>query len=158
VHEVLHGRCDPRFEKVADALAEKITRGEEVGAAIDIDIELVVGMWGGHADTAKAVQWAQDTIVDVFSSTKYVTALAGLMPIDRGLVDASAPVADYWPEFAANSKQHIEFRHRLSHRSGLSGWDLPFTNEDMYEWDESTAAVAAQAPWRDQGTHRATTR
>ncbi len=154
MHDVLQGHCDPRFDKVAEALADEITRGEEVGAAIAIDIdgELVVDMWGGHADAAKTMPWREDTIVNVFSSTKNITALAGLMLIDRGLVDASAPVADYWPEFAANGKQHIEFRHLLSHSSGLSGWDLPFTSEDMYDWAKSTAALAAQAPWWEPGT------
>lgn len=154
MHEVLHGHCDARFDKVAEALAEEITNGEEVGAAIAIDIggELVVDIWGGHADAAKTVPWGEDTIVNVFSSTKNITALAGLMLIDRGLVEPSAPVADYWPEFAANGKQDIEFRHLLSHSSGLSGWDLPFTAEDMYDWDKSTAALAAQAPWWEPGT------
>ena len=154
MNEVLQGHCDPRFDKVAEALAEEITGGEEVGAAIAIDIdgELVVDIWGGYADAAKTVPWAQDTIVNVFSSTKNITALAGLMLIDRGLVEATAPVAKYWPEFAANGKQDIEFRHLLSHSSGLSGWDLPFTNEDMYDWDKSTAALAAQAPWWEPGT------
>ena len=52
MHEVLQGHCDPRFDKVAEALADEITSGEEVGAsiAIDIDGEIVVDMWGGHAD------------------------------------------------------------------------------------------------------------
>lgn len=154
MHEVLQGHCDPRFDRVAEALADEITHGGEVGAtiAIDIDGELVVDIWGGHADAAQTVPWREDTIVNVFSSTKNVTALAGLMLIDRGLVVASAPVANYWPEFAANGKQHIEFRHLLSHSSGLSGWDLPFTNEDMYDWEKSTAALAAQAPWWEPGT------
>jgi CubicO group peptidase (beta-lactamase class C family) len=61
-------------------------------------------------------------------------------------------VATHWPEFAANGKQDIEFRHILSHTSGVSGWDLPFTTEDMYDWDKSTAALAAQAPWWTPGT------
>jgi CubicO group peptidase (beta-lactamase class C family) len=154
MHEVLNGHCDARFDKVAEALAEEITSGEEVGAAIAIDIggELVVDIWGGHADAANTVPWGEDTIVNVFSSTKNITALAGLMLIDRGLVEPSAPVADYWPEFAANGKQDIEFRHLMSHSSGLSGWDLPFTAEDMYDWDKSTAALAAQAPWWEPGT------
>jgi CubicO group peptidase (beta-lactamase class C family) len=154
VNDVLQGHCDARFDKVAEALAEEITTGEEVGAAIAIDIdgELVVDIWGGHADAAKTVPWGEDTIVNVFSSTKNITALAGLMLIDRGLVEPSAPVANYWPEFAANGKQDIEFRHLLSHSSGLSGWDVPFTNEDMYDWDKSTAALAAQAPWWEPGT------
>ena len=154
MNDVLHGHCDAQFDKVAEALAEEIANGEEVGAAIAIDIdgELVVDIWGGHADASRTVPWDEDTIVNVFSSTKNVTALAGLMLIDRGLVEPSAPVASYWPEFAANGKQDIEFRHLLSHSSGLSGWDLPFTAEDMYDWDKSTTALAAQAPWWEPGT------
>jgi CubicO group peptidase (beta-lactamase class C family) len=154
MNDVVHGHCDSRFDKVADALAEEITSGEEVGAAIAIDIdgELVVDMWGGHADAAQTTPWSEDTIVNVWSSTKTVTALAGLMLIDRGLVEASAPVAKYWPEFAANGKQDIEFRHLMSHSSGVSGWDQPVTAEDIYDWEKSTAALAGQAPWWDPGT------
>jgi CubicO group peptidase (beta-lactamase class C family) len=48
---------------VADALAEEITKGDEVGAAIAIDIdgETVVDMWGGYADAAKTQPWTADT-------------------------------------------------------------------------------------------------
>jgi CubicO group peptidase (beta-lactamase class C family) len=42
----------------------------------------------------------EDTIVNFFSCTKTLTALAALIAIDRGLIDAFAPVAKYWPEFA----------------------------------------------------------
>ena len=133
MNEVVKGHCDSRFSKVADALADEIAKGHEVGAAIviDIDGESVVDMWGGHADAAQTVPWSEDTIVNVWSSTKTVTALAGLMLIDRGLVEASAPVAKYWPEFAANGKQDIEFRHLMSHTSGVSGWDQPVVAEDV---------------------------
>jgi CubicO group peptidase (beta-lactamase class C family) len=154
VNELLHGYCDPRFDKVAEALAEEITTGGEVGAAIAIDIdgELVVDMWGGHADAAKTIPWGEDTIVNVWSSTKNVTALAGLMLIDRGLVEPATPVAEYWPEFAANGKQDIEFRHLMSHASGVSGWEQPVAVDDIFDWDKSTAALAAQAPWWEPGT------
>ena len=154
MNDVLHGHCDPRFSTVAEALAEEITTGEEVGAAIAIDIdgELVVDIWGGHADAAKTVPWGEDTVVNVFSSTKNITALAGLMLIDRGLVESTAPVAKYWPEFAANGKQDIEFRHLLSHSSGLSGWEPPYSPEEIFEWDKASAALAAQAPWWEPGT------
>ncbi len=154
VNDVVRGHCAARFEKVADALADAISEGEEVGAAIAIDVagESVVDIWGGHADAARTVPWGEDTIVNVFSSTKNVTSLAAIMLIDRGLVAPSAPVADYWPEFAANGKQDIEFRHLLSHSSGVSGWEQPFAPEDMYDWGKSTAALAAQAPWWPPGT------
>lgn len=150
----LQGHCDARFAKVADALGQAIADGEEVGAAIAIDIdgETVVDIWGGYADAARTRPWTADTIVNVWSSTKTVTALAALMLIDRELLDPSAPVADYWPEFAANGKQDVEVRHLLSHSSGVSGWDQPVAIEDVYDWDGSTAALAAQAPWWEPGT------
>jgi CubicO group peptidase (beta-lactamase class C family) len=151
---VLHGHYDSRFEDLVAALADEVTTGGELGAAIavDIDGELVVDIWGGYADRAKTREWSRDTIVNVFSSTKNVTALAALMLIDRGLLDPFAPVAKYWPEFAANGKERIEVRHVLSHTSGVSGWEMPFTLEDIYDWDKSTSRLAAQAPWWPPGT------
>jgi CubicO group peptidase (beta-lactamase class C family) len=152
--DVVHGHCDDTFDKVRAALADNIASGEEIGAciAIDVDGESVVDMWGGCTDGARTRAWTKDTIVNVWSSTKTVTSLAGLMLVDRGLVELTAPVAGYWPEFAANGKQDIEFRHVLSHTSGVAGWEVPFATEDMYDWEKSTAALAAQAPWWEPGT------
>jgi CubicO group peptidase (beta-lactamase class C family) len=154
VNDVVHGHCNHRFAEVRSALADAINAGEEVGAAIAIDIdgETVVDLWGGHTDSAKTTPWARDTIVNVWSSTKTVTSMAALMLVDRNLVDLDAPVARYWPEFAAKGKQDITVRHILSHTSGVSGWEPPFTTADMYDWDKSTAALAAQAPWWEPGT------
>jgi CubicO group peptidase (beta-lactamase class C family) len=154
MNDVVHGHCEERFDKVRSALADNIASGEEVGATIAIDIggETVVDMWGGFTDGARTNAWDRDTIVNVWSSTKTVTSLAGLMLVDRGLVELTEPIATHWPEFAANGKQDIDFRHVLSHMSGVSGWELPFATEDMYDWDKATAALAAQAPWWEPGT------
>jgi len=154
MNDVVHGHWDNRFDKVADALGRAITDGEEIGAAIAVDIEgeLVVDIWGGHADADRTIPWGEDTIVNVWSSTKTVTALAALILIDRGLLDPFAPVAKYWPEFGANGKQDIEVRHVLSHTSGVSGWDAPFTFEDLYDWEKATSRLAGQAPWWPPGT------
>jgi CubicO group peptidase (beta-lactamase class C family) len=151
---VLHGHYDSRFEDLVAALADEVTTGGELGAAIAIDIdgELVVDIWGGYADRAQTLEWSEDTIVNVFSSTKNVTALAALILIDRGLLDPFAPVAKYWPEFAANGKGQVEVRHILSHTSGVSGWEMPFTLEDIYDWEKSTSQLAAQPPWWPPGT------
>jgi CubicO group peptidase (beta-lactamase class C family) len=152
--DVVHGHCDSRFSQVADALADELTNGEELGAsiALDVDGELVVDVWAGHADRAETVPWRQDTIVNFFSCTKTLTALAALIAIDRGLVDAFAPVAKYWPEFADNGKQDIEVRHLLSHTSGVSGWEAPFSIEDIYDWEKATSRLARQVPWWPPGT------
>ncbi|WP_246586145.1 beta-lactamase family protein [Streptomyces yatensis] len=54
----------------------------------------------------------------------------------------------YWPDFAANGKEHIEVRHLLSHTSGVSGWETPFSTEDTYDWDFLTGAGSHRSPHR----------
>ena len=104
------GTCDARFEPVRAALAEQLESGNDLGAsiAVDVDGQAVVDIWGGWRDAEHRSPWTEDTIVNVWSTTKTVTNLAALMLVDRGLLDPFAPVARYWPEFAENGKEHIE--------------------------------------------------
>ena len=96
--------------------------------------------------------WQQDTIVNVWSTTKTMTSLVALMLVERGLLDVHAPVSRYWPEFAQNGKDGVLVRHLMSHTSGVSGWDQPVVQDDIYDWDKSTSMLAAQAPWWEPGT------
>jgi CubicO group peptidase (beta-lactamase class C family) len=150
----VEGWFDPRFEAVRDALAEQLANGDELGASIVVDIEgrTVVDIWGGWRDQARQTRWTEDTITNVWSTTKTVTNLAALMLIDRGRLDPYAPVARYWPEFAQNGKEGVEVRHILAHTSGVSGWEAPFTVNDMYDWELATRRLAAQAPWWEPGS------
>jgi len=50
---------------------------------------------------------AENTLASVFSGTKGLTSTCVHLLADRGEVDLSAPVARYWPEFAAAGKQDI---------------------------------------------------
>ena len=138
----------------ARAVRRQARVGGRPGAslALNIDGEMVVDLWGGWADEARTVPWTENTIANVFSTTKTMTALAALVLVDRGELDLDATVARYWPEFAAQGKAGIKVRQLLSHTSGVSGWDQPITLEDLYDWDKSTALLAAQAPWWEPGT------
>jgi len=150
----LGGRCSARFDPLRELFAAKLESGEDLGAslAVNIDGEMVVDLWGGWADEARTAPWTENTIANVFSTTKTMTALAALVLVDRGELDLDATVAKYWPEFAARGKAGIKVRHLLSHTSGVSGWDQPITLEDLYDWDKSIALLAAQAPWWEPGT------
>ena len=150
----LTGTCSARFEPLRELFAAKLESGEDLGASLvfNIDGEVVVDLWGGWADEARTVPWTENTITNVFSTTKSMTSLAALVLVDRGELDLDATVAKYWPEFAANGKAGIKVRQLLSHTSGVSGWEQPITLEDMYDWDKSTALLAAQAPWWEPGT------
>jgi CubicO group peptidase (beta-lactamase class C family) len=150
----LQGKCDTRFEAVQAALEANIDSGEELGASLvlDIDGDRVIDVWGGYRDQARTTEWDEHTITNVWSSTKTVTSLAALMLVDRGELDVYATVGTYWPEFAVNGKENVKVRHLLSHTSGVSGLDQPATVADLYDWESSTARMAAQAPWWEPGT------
>ncbi|WP_409332091.1 serine hydrolase domain-containing protein [Trujillonella humicola] len=149
----VHGTWDDRFTGVRDALARHLDE-DELGAsvAVDLDGETVVDVWGGYRDEARTTPWTQDTITNVWSTTKCVLALAALVLVERGELDVDAPVGDYWPEFCANGKKGVLVRHVLSHTSGVSGWEQPFSVRDMYDWPSATERLAAQRPWWEPGT------
>jgi CubicO group peptidase (beta-lactamase class C family) len=150
----LQGHSEPRFDALRAALQKNVDSGADLGASlvVDIDGERVVDLWGGFRDAARTTPWDEHTITNVWSSTKTVTSLAALMLADRGELDVYAPVARYWPEFAANGKQDIAVRHLLAHTSGVSGLEQPAVVEDLYDWEKSTTRYAAQAPWWEPGT------
>lgn len=148
------GTCDSRFAAVADMIQSKIDADEELGASfvINIDGENVVDVWGGYADAAKTKPWEENTITNVWSSSKTIVSLAALLLIDRGLLDPFEKVSKYWPEFGVNGKENVEVRHLLSHSSGVSGWEEPMTVEEVCDIPSSTARLAGQAPWWTPGT------
>lgn len=148
------GFAAPRFAEAAERLARNLAAGEDLGASFTatIDGETVVDIWGGWADEARTRPWEKDTLVNVYSTTKTMTALTALVLADRGELDFEAPVARYWPEFAAEGKADVKVAHLMAHSSGLSGWRAPMTVEDLYDWEKATSLLAAQAPFWAPGT------
>ena len=143
-----------RYARVRGAFEANLASGADLGASFTATVEgeTVVDLWGGWADEARTRPWEKDTIVNVYSTTKTMTALTALLVADRGELDFDAPVARYWPEFAANGKAGVKVSHLMSHSAGLSGWKETITRDDLYDWDKVTALLAAQAPYWEPGT------
>jgi CubicO group peptidase (beta-lactamase class C family) len=150
----LSGFTDDKFAAVAEAFEANLASGADVGASFAATVEgqTVVDLWGGWADEARTRPWEEDTLVNVYSTTKTMTALTALLLADRRALDFDARVARYWPEFAANGKADVKVSHLMSHSSGLSGWKEMVTRDDLYDWDKVTALLAAQAPFWQPGT------
>jgi CubicO group peptidase (beta-lactamase class C family) len=150
----LTGTVAPGWEPVRDAFVANFTERGEVGAAVCVyrDGRPVVDLCGGLADPATQRPWVSDTIVLVYSMTKGVTAVCANLLIERGLLDPDAPVAQYWPEFAANGKADIPVRWVLSHRAGLAVIDADVGLADALSWTPVVDALAAQAPNWEPGT------
>src|SRR4030095_5910795 len=106
---MIDGACAPRFAAVRDTFAASFETGREVGASFAATVggRMVVDPWDDQSDAALTRPWERDTIVNVFSTTKAMTALCAHLLADRGLLDLDAPVARYWPEFATAGKATI---------------------------------------------------
>jgi CubicO group peptidase (beta-lactamase class C family) len=153
-HPDIHGDCHPRFAPVRVAFAENLQHRDEIGAAVAVvvDGEPVVDLWAGHADLARTRRWERDTLVNVYSCTKGMTALCAHRLVSAGRLDLDAPVAEYWPEFAQAGKETLPVRWLLGHRSGLAAVRHPLPGEALYDWDTMSTALAAETPWWTPGT------
>lgn len=150
----IQGTCDPRFARVRDAFTANFASGLEHGGGVSLmaDGKMVVDLWGGHADAARSKPWRRDTLVNVWSATKGIMALAVAMLVERGRLDYAAPVARYWPEFARGGKEQISLDLILSHQSGLNGLTVPMSEAGLLAWTPYVDALAAMPPLWQPGS------
>jgi CubicO group peptidase (beta-lactamase class C family) len=150
----IHGRCDARFAAVREVFAGHFEAGLELGAAVSVVVDgrVVVDLWAGFADAARTRPWERDTLVNVWSTTKGIAAIAAHRLVDAGRLDLDAPVAACWPEFAASGKSTIPVRDLLSHRAGLPAIRKPVRQADLLDWETMTHLLAAETPWWEPGT------
>lgn len=153
----IEGTVVAGFEHVREAFAANFARGdayEEIGASLSVFHagRCIVDLWGGYRDAALSRPWTRDTLINVWSTTKGIAALAVALLVDRKLMAYSDPVSLHWPEFAANGKGDITVAQLLSHQGGLPGFVTPTVVEDFYHWDRVAARLAAQAPMWEPGT------
>jgi CubicO group peptidase (beta-lactamase class C family) len=148
------GFVQDKYAGAKAAFEANFESGADLGASFcaTLNGETVVDLWGGWADEAKTRPWTRDTIVNVYSTTKTMSFLCALMLADQGQLDFDAPVAKYWPEFAAGGKANVKVSHLMAHSAGLSGWREPMTKDDLYDWDKATRLLAAQTPLWEPGT------
>jgi CubicO group peptidase (beta-lactamase class C family) len=148
------GSVAPGWEPVRAAFVDNQASGEDTGAAVAIHHrgELVVDLWGGSFDGGDRA-YDDSTLQLVFSTTKGITAIAVAICVERGLIDYSAPVATYWPEFAAHGKGAATVAQLLSHQCGLFSVQGAISIDDALDWPTITARLADTAPEWPIGTN-----
>jgi CubicO group peptidase (beta-lactamase class C family) len=150
---VTGGWCDRSFAAVGAAFAANFADRGETGAAVCLSIHgtVVADLWGGWGDSSQRRPWQRDTLVNVFSVGKGMVAACAARLTGQGQLDPDAPVASYWPEFAAGDKAAITVRQLLSHQAGLPAIREPMPEGSMLDWAAMTAALAAEPPWWPPG-------
>jgi len=143
----IDGHISAGFEPVGEVFA-RLWDEIEVGAALAVyqGEELVIDLYGGFTDRDCTNPWARDTLVNVYSTSKGITAIALACLVEDGLMDYSAPVADYWPEFGAECKFDITVTQALSHQAGLYTFKPEIKTTDLYDWQLATFNIASQEP------------
>jgi len=148
------GTVSSRFDSLRAAFDDGFRGEPEMGASLAVYSEgrLVVDLWRGLADRRTGARWAEDTTSVTFSCTKGLTSILAARLVQEGRLDYHAPVAAYWPEFAAAGKSKVTVGDLLSHRSGVSAPRTPLTTRQITEWSTVVDALAAQEPLWSPGT------
>ncbi len=148
----IRGNVAAGFEGVLDAFEANFAQHGEVGAGVAVyfEGEPVVELTGG--ERTDGTPYDERTLQLVFSSTKGATAACAHLLAQRGALDLHAPVATYWPEFAAKGKQHIPVSWLLCHKAGLIDTDARLTFDELLDWDAVADALADSAPLWEPGT------
>jgi CubicO group peptidase (beta-lactamase class C family) len=156
---MIHGTADAAYWAVAKAFEEQIEKSGG-GAAVSVYFEgkKVVDLWGGVRDQVGR-PWREDTMSMSFSTSKGITSTLLHILEDRGELHYDAPIAKYWPEFAAGGKSMISVRDLMTHRAGLSRLrPLLEEGEQILDWDymiEQLEQAEAQ-PTRESAYHALT--
>ncbi|MEZ0355894.1 serine hydrolase domain-containing protein [Mycobacterium sp. SA01] len=154
--DMMGGDVDEGYGKVADAFRANLASGKEIGAAVAVyrDGVKVVDLWGGYRDGTAKAPWQRDTMVNMFSTTKGVTAMAVAVAVSKGLLSYDAKVADYWPEFAQAGKGEVTVRQLLAHQAGLCALTPAPSLADIADPERLAPMLARQAPaWRPGTRH-----
>ena len=151
---MIAGTCEPGFEAVRAAFAENFRLRGETGAAICVTAggRTVVDLWGGWTNAARTAPWRPDTLVNIFSVGKGLLALLAARLAGTRQLEVDAPVARYWPDFAAAGKDAVTLGHLLSHQAGVPAVRRRLPPEAMFDWRLMTGAIAAERPWWPPGT------
>jgi CubicO group peptidase (beta-lactamase class C family) len=151
------GTCDPAFALVRDEFVRNFAERDEIGASVCVYVDgaPVVDLAGGWADVDAGTPFGLDTLVDYYSVGKAFLGLCALQLVDAGLVALDDPIGRVWPEFAAAGKETATLRHALCHRAAVPAIREALTNEDLWDWDRMTTALAATEAWWEPGTRHA---
>lgn len=148
----IHGTTSAGWEFVRDLFCENLVQERDLGGSVAIyhQGKLVVDLWGGWFDESKTQPYTNDTLQLVFSTTKGLVAIAAALCVQRGLLDYSALVTTYWPEYGNHGKENTTVADILSHRAGLPLDTSPF--QSYWNWTGMIQSLEQRQPIWPPGT------
>ncbi|CAM4818424.1 unnamed protein product [Rotaria magnacalcarata] len=148
----IHGTTSQGWEFVRDLFKDNFVQERDLGASMAIYYQgqPVVDLWGGWFDQSRTKPYDHNTLQYVFSTSKGLVAIAVALCVQRGLLDYSALVKTYWPEYGQNGKENTTVADILSHRAGLPLDDYPM--ERILNWTAMVHTLEQREPQWPPGT------
>ena len=145
----INGSCAPGYENFRDAFQQNFADGLELGASLHLSLngEPIVDLWGGFTDLDRQHRWQQNSLANVFSSTKIPTICCALRCLDLGLLELDRPVAEYWPEFGTGGKDRVTVRQLMTHRAGVPALKQRQPIQVVADWDRVVSLIAQEPAW-----------
>jgi CubicO group peptidase (beta-lactamase class C family) len=149
----IHGTVRPGLEAVRDVFEKNFTADADVGAGFCVvqDGELLVDLWGGFRDRSCETPWTEDTLVNVYSTSKGLGAIAFAWVVEHADLSYDDPVSRYWPELKA-AKDGLTIGQLLSHQAGIPGVSTKISAADLYDWAKMIDLLSRQEPFWTPGT------
>ena len=149
----IKGTCEDKFIKVKELFDELHNTDREIGSSFAVykDGEPIIDIWGGFSSKEKTKEWEQNTLANVWSTTKGVAAITLAHAYENDLIDYDEKVCEYWPEFGCNGKEEITVGMLLSHQAGICG-SMATKAEDYYDQKKMANELALMKPLWEPGT------
>ncbi|KAK4520818.1 uncharacterized protein ATC70_006698 [Mucor velutinosus] len=145
-HIPVHGFVDDEYKEVYDLFVDNIKQGHEVGASLTayVDGKQVISLQGGWQDVENKIEYTNNTLQMVFSSTKVLAAIIIAQLVDQGLLSYDERIATYWPEFAQNNKENVTLMDLMRHTAGVGALDTPISLANVTDYATFTKILAEQ--------------
>ncbi|CEP13875.1 hypothetical protein [Parasitella parasitica] len=142
----IHGFFDGSYEETYNVFVDNIKKGREVGAGLTVyvDGKKVVSLQGGWQDVENKIEYTNDTLQMVFSSTKALSAIVIAQLVDQGLLSYDERISTYWPEFAQNKKENVTLMDLMRHTAGVGALDAPLSMANVSDPKVFSEILASQ--------------
>ena len=118
------------FEPIRELFDKKFQEKSEEHSQLCIYVggEKVVDLWGTVDPDSK---FDANSLINVYSSTKSLTAIMMAMAKDKGWLDYSDKICHHWPEFGQQGKSDITIADLMRHEAGLATFPFPLDPQDL---------------------------
>ena len=143
---MVSGYCEEKYNPVKKIFESYFLKQEQIGASFAIYKEgkPLIDLHGGFKNNNK--NWEENTIVNVFSTTKGIYEIIVSILIDQSILDLEKSVSYYWDAFKQSNKREIKLKHILSHQSGLYRFKEKIIQKDLLDWNKIITILENQEP------------